>query len=99
MIDDNKTPAKALKELLAIPRLRFGDPEQIQNLVLLRMAEAIVGQDIDCPDCDGDGECSRCEQECKTCEGSGVLISTRDSVYKLTYFQIASFLGKLDRAA
>lgn len=98
----SKTPAKALKELLALPRLQFGNDEHLVRI--LQHAEDLIGTVRECPDCDGDGEhageCDNCgarcrecsDAQCKTCKGAGELSSTRDSVYGMTHDKICAAL-------
>jgi len=65
----------ALHDLLSVPRLRFGDADQIEALFILRIAEELLETLRVCPDCDGDGEietdghgeCSHCGRECPYC--------------------------------
>lgn len=77
ILERELTPAQALKELLAAPRLRFGDPEQIDAVKTIRLAEQLIGTTRVCPECDGcgdvssdeGGECDNCGRECSYCSG------------------------------
>src|ERR1035438_936064 len=66
------TPKDAQDVLLG--HLRFGDAGQIDALILLRIAECLIGSEYKCADCDGTGyadegygECSNCGRECMYC--------------------------------
>jgi hypothetical protein len=71
----DRYPRTALRDLLAKP-LRFGDPDQIEAVFILRIAEELVGAPRECVDCDGEGvieawevdrECPHCGRECSYC--------------------------------
>lgn len=64
----DRTPSEALKDLLATPRLRFGDITQIDALEILRLAEELIGLVVECRECDGTGEVDDDEPgECDKC--------------------------------
>ncbi len=74
----DRTPRQALRDLLDAPRLRFGDPFQIEALFILRCAEELLEIPRECPECDGTGEteddepgeCDKCGRTCSHCSYS-----------------------------
>ena len=68
------TPKDALDVLLGT-RLHFGDIGQIYALALLRLAERLIGIEVECEECEGTGylddglpgHCDRCGNECMCC--------------------------------
>ena len=68
------TPAQALQVLIELP-LRFGDPEQIDAVTVLRCAEQLLSRPFSCRDCDGTGiiepeeppVCEQCGRPCPHC--------------------------------
>lgn len=80
------TPRQARSKLLQ-SRLRFGDPQQIAMLNLLRMREQAMEMiresktvkcelcagkgRLECQACSGRGSCEKCGRECDECHGCG----------------------------
>ncbi len=74
IITSDRSPKQALGDLLAAPGLIFGNTDQIEGLLILRLAEQLIELPRECPDCDGEGEiefdggqCDRCGRDCPHC--------------------------------
>ena len=72
-----RTPKEALRDLLRLERLRFGDDNQVEALFILRLAEQLIATERPCHDCNGTGEvksgegfCDCCGRRCDHCEGA-----------------------------
>ena len=113
MISMVDTPKQALETLLAAKPLRFGDPGLIRAIEILELAETLIGDPRQCPECYGkgkvsnQGECSHCGRECPYCEGSdtcdrcdgkGEIKWTRDDVYAMAVSRIRRILDTTKKA-